>query len=273
MVVYVEDAIFVEMLINIILVSLTICMTKLRSSKFRVVLSASFGTLCSILITFVGIKNSIIVFALKLLCGIVMVIILQGKAPFQKYLYTYFVLLLFTFVHGGLMLMLCSTFSLSISPVFVLVAISLMSYLVYQLVKKFYRTRTINNFKYKVRLDFKGKREYIHAYLDSGNLLTDENSGLPILILGFATFEHIVGVSLVDFISGNISRIIPGHYQLCSTISSSSKIYVFNVDSIYLCTRGLETKINAVVGTSYSCRFPSDSQALISPLMLSFAQN
>ena len=76
MVVYVEDAIFVEMLINIILVSLTICMTKLMSSKFRVVLSASFGTLCSILITFVGIKNSIIVFALKLLCGVVMVIIL-----------------------------------------------------------------------------------------------------------------------------------------------------------------------------------------------------
>ena len=273
MVVYVEDAIFVEMLINIILVSLTICMTKLRSSKFRVVLSSSFGSLCSVLIAFVSINNSIIVFALKLLCGVVMVIILQGKAPFQKYLYTYFVLLFFTFVHGGLMLMLSSTFSLSISPVFVLVAISLMSYLVYQLVKKFYHTRTINNFKYKVRLDFKGKREYIYAYLDSGNLLTDENSGLPILILGFATFEHIVGVSLVDFISGNISRIIPGHYQLCSTISSSSKIYIFNVDSIYLCTRGQETKINAVVGTSYSCRFPSDSQALISPLMLSFSQN
>ena len=206
-----------------------------------------------------------------MLCGVVMVFILNPKNTLKKLLYTYIALLMFTFVHGGLVLALQNAFDVRLTPILVLIAICFFSFFIFGSINKFYKTKAISSFLYKIRIDYKGKREYVSAYLDSGNLLTDSQSGLPILILDYSVFENIFGISAIDFVSGKISHLVQGHYQNYSTISSYSKLFVFGVDNIYLCYQGKEEKIDAMIGTSFTCHFPSPSHALLGPLMLNMA--
>ena len=238
-----------------------------RASFVRIFLSSTFGAICSLGINFVYLPDFWSA-CVKILCAIVMVLIIQKRYTIKKFCYTLAVFLGFTFVFGGLIFALENFFKTSISPIFVLFAIAIFSFILYMAIKNFYKTKRLLSFVYNLTLEHSGKRENIKAYLDSGNLLTDSSCGLPVIILDYEIFCHLFGVSLVDLLSGKIQDKIKGHYINYASISTQSKIFVCEIDSAYIQNNGEKIPLKAMVGSSYSRHFCADTKALLGPLLL-----
>lgn len=138
----------------------------------------------------------------------------------------------------------------------------------YSAFKQFYKRRKLANFYYDLTINYKGKNHFVRAYLDSGNLLQDDETGLSILLLNFATFHKIFckNATVLDYLQNRLDRKLDGKYINFSTVNSQSKMFVCYVDKVFV--NGLkEDELSLLVGLSSNFCI-SGCDALLSPLAL-----
>ena len=113
------------------------------------------------------------------------------------------------FVFSGLMLALWFTFKppgmeisngivyFNISPI-VLVFSTLVSYFIIEIINRILGTKSTQNTFCTIKIDFGNKTEKIKAKIDTGNLLKEPFSNLPVIIIRKSMASKIVPKSILD---------------------------------------------------------------------------
>lgn len=111
---------------------------------------------------------------------------------------------------------------------------------IFYLFKINYRKKEIIDFVYDVIIELAGRRIKLKMFLDSGNMLYDDKTGLPILVVNKNVFEKKLGYMVVE---GACRRV---EY---TTIDGANKtISVLKPDNIYIVKCGKSNAVRAMIG-------------------------
>ena len=108
----------------------------------------------------------------------------------------------------------------------------------------FSKRKTIKEFQYCVRLFYNGKEVDEVAYFDSGNILYDNITNRPIVLISPSVFEKLTGNNYFEFVLKETSTtcLKNCHYVPASTAMSQGKMLVFEVDKLQIIVKNKEVK-------------------------------
>lgn len=282
MVVYIEDAILDNLVINSIILFLSLFSLRQKIKVLKVITASMLGCVASIVLTFFTLPL-FAVLIIKFLLGLIMCSIVIQKFSFKLLSLFYVVFLSFTFLMGGFCFFIIYLFggevynianmsyNLPISLGVIFIFLALYVYLLIQAIKVFYKKQKLSSFYYDVFIHINNKKVKIKAYLDSGNLLQDSLTGLPILIVNFNTFNKIFNgkVNVFNFLKNTLNETIKGRYINVSTISSNGKMFVVEPMRVEIKQADKPLKqINVLIGVSSNTTKSGQFEALLSPLAL-----
>ena len=279
--IYIEDAIFDTTAINSVILFLSLFSLRQKIKWLKIIAVALFGCVFSIVLTFFSLPNLITIF-IKILCGIIMSCLVIENFSIKKISLFLLVFLSFTFLIGGFCFFIIYllggeiyslvnlTYNLPISLGVLSILIGIYVYFLVSLIKIFYKKQRIETFNYKIKLKANNKKIVLSAYLDSGNLLQEPDSGKPIIIINSKIFLKLFKdkVTLVDCVLNNLNKKIEGKYIKFNTIGKSGNLFVFSPNSIELLKdcKTENTKFNALVGVSLMNNNFNNFEALLNPL-------
>lgn len=282
MVVYIEDAILDNLVINSIILFLSLFSLRQKIKILKVICASLLGCVVSIALTFFSLPLFLTIL-IKFLLGLILSSIVIQKFSFKLLSLFYVVFLTFTFVMGGFCFFIIylfggevysitnMTYNLPISLGVIFIFLGIYAFLLIHAIKVFYKKQKLASFYYDVILHIQNKKIKIKAYLDSGNLLQDNLTGLPILIVNFNTFNKIFNgkVSVFNFLKNTLNQTIKGRYIDVSTISSNGKMFVIEPNKVEIKQDGTQLKeIKVLVGVSSNTSKSGQFEALLSPLAL-----
>ena len=244
----IEQTLLINCLQNILILNLTSLLAKQRA-KFIFLISLFAGAFALILPIFN--LNGIFKMLIQIPVSAIIVSLAFKYDSFKKFLFILFSFYIFTFLLGGA----CFAFKESFGdfPLFIVSVISLVIYLLTKFVL-FYHNRLlrIKSFTYKVTIKANGQEINEQGYLDSGNILIDNITNSPIVLINFDVFSQIYkDISLFSVISKNIDKSVNcGHYLQVNSIGSGKKILVFIGDELIL--NDCQVFKNPVFGLSFS---------------------
>ncbi len=282
MVVYLEDAIFDNIVITSIILFLSLFSLRLKIKYLKVFFASVLGCAVSLLLTFLTLPL-VAVIIIKSLIGLILCSIVIPKFTFKLLSLFFVVFLSFTFLMGGFCFFIIylfggevysvtdMTYNLPISLGVIFIFLGLYVYLLTLAIRVFYKKQKLSSFYYDVFISTQEKKIKIKAYLDSGNLLQDALTGLPILIVNFNTFNKIFNgkVSVFNFLKNTLNHTIKGRYIEVSTISNNGKMFVIEPIKVEIKQdKGEKKEIKVLIGVSgHACKY-GQFEALLSPLAL-----
>lgn len=101
--------------------------------------------------------------------------------------------------------------------------------------QKFYKKKMIKNFEFEAKIACGSKKIDCKAFLDSGNMLFDSITNMPINFVSIGVFEKLFeNISFMDVIqkSEKLKRLPLAHFEEFSTLGGSGKVFVFQVDEM-----------------------------------------
>lgn len=133
-------------------------------------------------------------------------------------------------------------------------AVLLSSYFVIKLIhKSIDRTNRIKIFSYPLKIIDGDKMIEEEGYLDSGNILLDNITKKPILLISYEVFRKLYdNISLVSAITKNydFKAFKNGHYVEVNSVGGVTKMLVFSVDEVQVGETGLFKDV--MLGLSFS---------------------
>ena len=103
-----------------------------------------------------------------------------------------------------------------------------------------YRKKVITDFVFEVMIELAGKRISLNMLLDSGNMLYDDITGLPVIIVNKNRFEQKLGFMVVEEECRKVEY---------TTIGGEFKsISVIEVDNVYIIKGDRYKRFSALVG-------------------------
>lgn len=112
----------------------------------------------------------------------------------------------------------------------------LLAYLIIKVIhKSIVKANTIKNFSYSLTIVDEGKIIAEEGYLDSGNVLQDNITKKPIILINYEVFCKLYeGVSLLSAItkSYDFKSFKNGHYVEINSVGGGAKMLVFSVDEV-----------------------------------------
>ena len=205
------------------------------------------------------------------------------KFSFKTLILFFIVFVSFTFLMGGFCFFIIylfggevysvqsMTYNLPVSLGLIFALLGIYIYLLIKAIQIFYKKQKLSTFCYNLILTINKTKIKINAYLDSGNLLQDSSTGLPIIIINFNTLNKFFkpSISIIDFLTNKLDKNIKGRYINVSTINSSGKIFVFEAEEVLIKNEnGQSKKINALIGVSSINIKGENFEALLNPLVV-----
>lgn len=198
-----------------------------------IILNSIFGSIIALVFPLFNLSTFASVFA-KALVGSIMVCVSFDFKTLTKYLYIYFAFAFMTFVFGGCMSMLEQISNNTNVFLFTLFS-GILFIFIKEFFKLYHKKKNIKDFQYSVRLFFNGKEVDEMGYLDSGNLLYDNISHCPIILISELVFEKLVGQNYYEFVLKNQKpeEVLKNcHYIPASTSMSNGKMLVFELENL-----------------------------------------
>ena len=262
MVVYVEQVVIDNLIINYILLMLVSLCLKEKTKKSKLVFASMTGTVFAVVFPLFNVGGLLLII-LKILLGLVIIMIAFTYITMKKYLLEFFVFVFLTAIFGGV----CFAFLISIDPeiqlqngtfvysvniplgIFVLL-IAFISKLIFDISGVLDCKMQTRKLEYDMIITKDKKILRIKAFLDTGNLLTE--NGKPVIIINFNTFKKLFDMSTEKFLKGDYS-IYGSRYLQVDMATKKDRILVFNVDNVMIKTKeDNKTIYNAVLGLSTS---------------------
>ena len=266
--VYIEYVIIDNLIIDTLVLLCIKATLKLNTKFWKLFMSACFGTAFACILPLLHLSN-IILIPLKLLVGAVMVLTIARYSRIKDFLFAYLLLLGYTILFVGacivtLMLFgtdidrLASGYSVEFPVGLVILIVSLYVAIIISVAKYLGRKKDISPYIKSVSLKIADKILNINGFVDTGNCLVDQKSGLPVVILSlsclekFFTSEQITALML----GTNKSKIGPfknvHKTPLGTVLGQESKMIVFEADSLCIKEQMREYKTNKfLVGVTY----------------------
>jgi len=116
---------------------------------------------------------------------------------------------------------------------------------------------------------FQDKTCTLTAFFDTGNILSDGVSGLPIVLVDISALEALFydGAQL-DFLARREIKGVEGRVAVCSGVCGSSKIFLFSPQEIWIyCGRRKHRIVDVMIGVDV-LSMPDGCKALVNPSIL-----
>lgn len=264
--IYVEYLLIDNLVINSIIILLTSKFASFKIKKKRVFFVSIFACLFSFVFPYISNLNMYLLFATKLFVGFIITLTLKKFKRIRDVVLCYLFFLTSTFLMGGVTYGLINMFGLKTSingivinnfefPMgIIILLISIYVYLFFKLIN-YTKIKSLHNACcYDVSVKINDKIYNINGLYDTGNIVYDNNSNKPILIISSNFYKKIVNsISANAFIDNmhNSDYLKNSHYINIKTISNNEKILVFEIDSIKIYAKKRVYKSNNVcVGVS-----------------------
>lgn len=241
MVVYIEQVLVDNIIINYLLLTLINAVFKNGASKKRMWLSSIVCSVLSLAYPFLTF-DWILVNAYKLFVAFVMIMI-AFKVLKKKFVLYFFTLLSFTYVLGGLVnacienvliqsgiMFYQSKVPFGVTIFICYVYVLILKKLIISLRQKIKQ----NNYVYTCTLINNEKKITTNCFLDSGNNLLDGATKKPINIINADLLFKITEIKIEDLLTQNYSSLKNAHHLSVQTVSGTSKILVFAIDKLEL---------------------------------------
>lgn len=201
MVIYIDVLIFINTIINYLLICCVRCFLCLKSAQFKIIISALIGSLFSLAVFFDEL-NLIFSFILKLLCASVMCFIAFMKTDIYTYVKSILATFIFTIAFTSLVILFCQVlkpkniaivndiFYVHINPL-LLIFISFIFYLLFCILKKVLEHNAFDSLV-NVRIVISDKEYIYKGKIDTGNSVTEPFSGAPVIITEQSVFGDYI---------------------------------------------------------------------------------
>lgn len=266
MVVYIEYVLIDNLVINFLLFLFTSNILKLNVKKTKMfycsLLGAGFALIMPML-TFFG----IVLFLFKIFVGVLLVSLLKKYNGLKEFFASLLTFLTATFMFGGLIYFVLDLlnakttnsglliYNFQLPMGFIILIIYFYSYFMFELIKNFYKRKTVNNFIYEVSIKNKEKTVFIKAFLDTGNRLIDNETNKPVIIINYKTFDALYGnISPTDLLLGKLDNIPLKNSKFINALGANGKmgkILLFETDELKIfLDNGVNIIKNAILGLS-----------------------
>lgn len=239
MVIYIEQSLFENFIIDFLLLKLSLIMFKYKTKYYKILIASLLGAIISI---FAPLITSLLSVLLKLILSTIMILIILPKSSLKMFSSLYFSFLGFTFLFGGAAYALNSAASvyfqkdINIPFFLLLVAFILLFYMVAHLFKKIYNRKSNIKFEYNVTLISENSKIKTNAFLDSGNKLTYNLS--PVILIDSLTFLKLYPKdSLCDVLlkkTQNLSMKNTHILNINNINNSKSSLVVFSLPKLII---------------------------------------
>ncbi|MCI9031698.1 MAG: sigma-E processing peptidase SpoIIGA [Clostridia bacterium] len=240
-------------------------------NKPRMISACTLGTTVAVFYPFL---NGILVPAiLKIVTGLFLSLILFKPKKLLKGMLFFFIL---TFTYGGTLFALGlfihgnAEAALTKPVASVPVGIALLTaYILFVDLKKaifkIRKSRDINGFIYDAEIRVCGSAVECKAFLDSGNRLYDDKSGLPVVIASAGTLAKALGDDqMSNLLLGKTSGFAGAHYVEYLTVGGKSKLFVFRPDELVVYVEDKKNIISDVMlGVAFKRLSDVESYGLI----------
>ena len=284
--VYIEYVVLDNLVINFLILLMVSKCLHLNAKWFRLVLSSMLGTFVAICLPLISI-NILLQILIKCSLGILMVLVAYKMKSFKTFALSLILFVSLTFLMGGASLALIIVMGGSISsnyssmgydavlPLWLILSI-VVSYvwLISAIAKHFYRRRDCLNFMAKVTLELNGHTATFNGFIDSGNRLFDNKTGLPVIIVSKYVLKHVLTKEILEQIEENKTnpnkKIKFAHFITYSTLAGQTKpMLVFSPNRLEYEYKGKKIKSEAMVGVAnYEFSDSIHYDALLHPSML-----
>lgn len=260
MIVYIEQVIIDNIVVNYFLLWFCSVLLKEKKSVARFLLASGVGTLFAFVFPMLEISQILLIFLKTMLC----VLIILLAFPYKK-LKNLFVLcasfFVSTFLLGGVVIgLLVNTFAnysltngtfsyVSSVPIGVFILLGFLLFKAfYDLIIASKNKAKLEKMTFELSVHYLNRITKIKAFLDTGNLLVDTKTSLPIIVINFKVFKQILNIKTEQFLLGEYD-VKNKRYQKFETANKQSKMLVFEVDKICVKFQN-ETKVinQAVLG-------------------------
>ena len=234
--VYIEYVIIDNFIIDYLLISLSLKVANVKTSKLRLICSAFLGTIVAVIIPLLNIDN-VYLFLIKIILAVLMCYVAGSFTSIKKYLITLASFFAFTFLSGGVIIAIFyfadvdyfQDFNFNYDSIFPIGFTILIIYLLYLLLKtlilKILKIKSINPFIRKCILVLNKKRFSVLGFIDTGNRLFDVKTGLPIIIGSKNLFLKIKDLNITLKDGGDIQ---------VKTATGKGKIKIYFVDKLLI---------------------------------------
>jgi len=256
MVVYLEQVVLDNLIINYVLLFLTGKLIYKKTCFLRLFLADCLGTIFSAVYPIINL-DGIILLVLKIVLGICMVLVAFKNKGVKDFLLSFFCFLFLTAVCGGL----CFALVLALYPNsliengsllykglpmgLIVLAVFVLLKFVFDVWKKIRQRQGIKEKSCNLTIRLKDINIKINAYIDTGNLLCYKQK--PVIIISYSTFKKLLNISDNDFLTGKYS-LQNSDYVTTQTANGKNRMLVFEADDISLVDK--PKRLDCVLGLS-----------------------
>lgn len=257
MVVYIEQVVFDNLIINYILLFLTGRLIYKKNNFFRLLLSDLLGTVFSAIFPMLNLSG-ILLLCVKILLGMSMILIAFKTKGIKDFVLSFFCFLFLTAVCGGLSFAIIFALypqslvqngaliykGIPIGIVFLIVFFCLK--FAFDTWKCVVQKQNLKKQSCVLMLYFNDIKIKISAYIDTGNLLSYKQK--PVIIISYPIFKKLLNISNEQFLSGKY-KLENFDYIPTQTANGNNKMLVFNINKICLLDKQ-SRQLDCVLGLS-----------------------
>jgi len=264
--VYIEYVVLDNLIINFLILLCVKNSLKLKTKFWQMGLSSLIGTIVACVLPLFNLAG-VISFAIKLALGVVMVLILSKFYRFRDFAIAFLLFIGYTFLLGGACLATLLVFGTSLEalasggydtsvPLGIILAIcTLYVYIIVYVARFLSRRKNISKFISQISIFIQGKVIKLNAFIDTGNKLIDQKTGLPVIIVSLNCLEHYFSSAELESLMLNQKGAFKNiHTTPFSTVAGDKRnMVVFEAEKLCIFWGAKEYTTNRfVVGVTYT---------------------
>lgn len=242
--VYIEYVLFNNFVVTFLILNISYYILRLEKCWIKIILASFLGAVAALLYPLITISG-IMLFVLKMLVGFLICCVGYKEKKIKTLLLYFCTFLLLTALYGGFNLMLYFAIygsfgnDKNLPTALICLSLFILSYILKQLFLVYYHRKLLNNFIYDIELKNKGKTLRTKAYLDSGNILCDNQSKKPIIVINYRTFLKLFKkYPVVNLLTGKTDNLQDGHYIQVGTAVKKGNMLVFCIEQVTISING-----------------------------------
>lgn len=246
--IFIEQTVLINFFQNALILNMTSFFIK-EKARFWFLMSLLAGVVALVIPLFA--LDSYAKILLQVFLAILIVCLSFRFRSASKFFFILTTFFIFTFILGGACYAFQQTFGSY--PLFIVCVVSLVMFFLVKFIIFYHnRLQRIKSFTYSVKIKANGNVVEENGYLDSGNVLLDDITKSPIILINFEVFKRLYqDISLVSLLAKqDMAKLNCAHYIKVNSVGSGSKILAFVADEIQL--NGEKVFKNPTLALSFS---------------------
>ena len=234
MIVYIEDTILVNFLLNLIILFLTSKICFIKNKWYFLFIAALLGSILAIFYPLLNLSVICLTFV-KFLISLLMIIIAFKFITIKKFIFEMLVFYGNTALFGGVLVAININFNIENNTISFVLFISIIIFFISNmLINTYLKKKAHNSFLYKAKIKDGDNEIEIMAFLDSGNNIKNKD-GRPIFVITTDLFIKLFGFEkVIKIYAGNLDYLKDATYIKIGTVASSNSMLTFVVDYVFI---------------------------------------